>query len=162
MRNYFFTLTVIIFTLFVGSCSQLMDSNEDNHKSDEPELIFSKMEIHYSKSGGWIYTSLLDINGNGLAIAQKGSSPDFSDSASTNLSGGEKDKIARLFESFSNYDSYYEPKEHRTDQNYHTIIMIYENVSDTVAVYDPDKANIPKGLSNIIKEMDSIWWNILN
>ena len=30
MRNYSFTLIAIIFALFVGSCNQPMDSNEDN------------------------------------------------------------------------------------------------------------------------------------
>ncbi len=57
---------------------------------------------------------------------------------------------------YSNYDRYYEPHEYWTVRNYSTPILIYERNVDTLSVYMPHVANIPKGLANI-NEIVSLW-----
>ena len=118
--------------------------------------ISPDMEIHYTKTGGWINTSRLDIYGNGLVNAYqvKHASSDTLDSASTILSEEEQNRVVSLFGSFSTYDSHYEPDVFFTDQNYYTIVFIYEGEIDTVSVYMPGESNIPSGLEEIIDEME--------
>jgi len=132
--------------------------------STEPtwKLDFQKMEIHYTKAGGWINPTKLDIYGNGLAIAY--SFNQNADSAIAVLDQKEQDEIADLFRAFFSYNHYYEPKPEDwvTDQNSHMIILIYEGVPDTVSVYMPGKANIPLSLTKIILEMESLWAHVLN
>lgn len=132
--------------------------------STEPKwnLDFKKMEIHYSKVGGWIQPTKLDIYGNGLAIAY--SFTQSIDSAITILDKKKQNEIADLFKSFFSYNHYYEPKPEDwvTDQNTHTIILIYDGIPDTVSVYMPDKANIPLSLTKIIFEMELLWAHVLN
>ncbi|MBC8175397.1 MAG: hypothetical protein H8E82_07070 [Candidatus Marinimicrobia bacterium] len=129
----------------------------------EPSLDFSKMEVHYTKYGGKINTSKVDIYSSGLVNAYHiaHASLEILDSASTVLSMGQQKSIAELFEPFSTYDSYYEPNEWYTDGDYHVTVLIYEGSSDTVTVYEPKNANIPKRLSEIIQEMESLWEDLI-
>lgn len=144
------TIVFCIVILFISCISPI---------KEEPDLEFAKMEIHYTKLGGWINTSKLDIYGSGLVNAYHIShaSTEVLDSAKTFLSDEDQKRISSLFRSFSSYDRHYEPDQYVTDQNYHTTILDYEGVSDTVSVYMPHKANIPEGLKQIIEEMDSLW-----
>lgn len=129
---------------------------------EEPYLEFAKMEIHYTKLGGWINTFKLDIYGSGLANAYqiKHANTEVLDSAKVFLSDEDQKRMSFLFRSFSRYDRHYRPNQHVTDQNYHITILDYEGISDTVSVYIPHKANIPVGLKQIIEEMDSLWENM--
>lgn len=146
---------------FVVLCSVVIGLSGCNSPTS-PDLEFSKMEIHYTKIGGWINTSKLDIYGSGLVEAYHigHASTEVLDSASTFLSQEAQRKIASLFESFSSYDSYYEPVDYGTDQNLHTTVFIYDREPDTVAVYQPERANIPSGLGKMIEEMESMWESI--
>jgi hypothetical protein len=136
--------------------------------SSEPkwDLNFQKMEIHYTKVGGWIHPTKLDIYGNGLVNTYlfNHSSYTATDSASTSLNRKQQKELAILFQSFASYDKYYEPKpgDWVTDQNTHTIILIYDSVPDTVSVYMPDKSDIPLSLIKIIMEMELLWANVIN
>ncbi len=129
--------------------------------STEPKwtLNFQKMEIHYTKVGGWIHPTKLDIHSDGLVMAYlyDHRSYTMTDSASTILNRKEQSKIADLFRSFSSYDRHHEPEDWITDQNTHIIILIYDGVPDTVSVYMPAKADIPLSLTKIILEMESLW-----
>ena len=146
----------------IFSISILLSSCKNSTDSNSP-LVFSKMEIHYTKMGGWIHTSILDIYGSGLVNGYilKHASCDTLDCAADTLSQNEMNNLGNLFGSFSNYDSYYEPEQFRTDQNIHTVILIYNNKRDTVSVYEPGRANIPNGLYNIIHEMEQLLERIL-
>lgn len=120
---------------------------------------FHKMEIHYSKVGGWIVPTKLDIYGNGTVIAY--SFNQNADSVVAVLSKKEQDQIAGLFKSFPGYSRHYEPKDWVTDQNTHTIVWIYNGVPDTVSVYMPEKADIPLSLNKIIVEMEALWTEVI-
>ncbi len=124
----------------------------------EPGLQFSRMQIQYTKTGGFINTSRLFIYPNGRLDAHviSQSKADTLEQGSLVLSDEDRNDLARLFEPFSSFDPYYEPENPVTDQNYHTTILIYEGVPDTVTVYMPDEADIPQGLRNIIDEMESL------
>lgn len=126
---------------------------------EEPDSEFAKMEIHYTKLGGWINTSKLDIYGSGLVNAYhiRHAGTEVLDNAKTFLSNEDQKRISFLFRSFSSYDRHYEPDQYVTDQNYHITILDYEGVSDTVSVYMPQEANIPEGLGQIIEEMGFLW-----
>jgi hypothetical protein len=124
----------------------------------EPNLLFSRMQIQYFKYGGYIETSKIFIYPNGRldAYVISHNKVDTLGQASIVLSNEDRNDLARLFDPFSTFDPYYEPEHPLTDQNYHTTILIYEGVPDTVTVYMPDQADIPQGLRNIINEMESL------
>ena len=126
------------------------------------ELEFSKVEVHYTKAGGWINTVKLDIYGTGLTHAYQIShaSLDTLRNISTFLDLEDRRRIAALFADFSSYDSRYEPESWYTDGNHHTIGFLYEGKADTVKIYEPGQANIPRRLSDIIREMDSLWQRV--
>ncbi len=149
-------IVIYLLSLFFIDCSNSTGPNSD--------LEFSKMEIHYTKVGGWINTSKLDVYGNSLVSAYLISQAalDIMDSSSTLLNEEEQNKMANLFMSFYTYDSKYEPKQWYTDGNLHIIIFVYEEKADTVTVYEPHNSNIPNGLNEIIQEMESLWKGILN
>ena len=142
----------------------LLSSTRCNN-STEPvsTLEFSEMEIHYYISGGWIHTSVLNIYGSGHVYAYQiqHAASDTLKSASNVLNGSEQKEIAQLFESFSSYKSHYDPEYYWTDQNYHTIIFIYSGEADTVSIYMPGAADLPKGLRNILNKLDYIWDEML-
>jgi hypothetical protein len=143
----------IFFLLFASGCDH---SNDPKWNPD-----FQKMEIHYSKAGGWIVPTKLDIYGNGTVIAY--SFNQNADSVLAVLDEKEQDQIEWLFKSFSSYDRYYEPKPEDwvTDQNTYMIIFLYDGIPDTVSVYMPEKADIPLSLTKIIVEMEALWAEVL-
>ena len=155
MRNRILVSLVIGFVIFLNiGCKDNPTGME--HESD---LEFSKMEIHYEKYGGWINTSVLDIYGNGRVYAYQieHASYDTLNSSYIFIDEEEQNKLENLFESFSAYDSYYEPEVFLTDQDYHVTILIYEGKVDTVAVYMPEQSDMPDELEEIIHEMKSLW-----
>jgi hypothetical protein len=133
--------------------------NNPTGTPQELDLEFSKMEIHYVKSGGWINTSKLDIYGDGRVNAYEieHASNDTLNSSYIFIDEEEKDKLENLFGPFSDYDSYYEPEVFVTDQEYCSTIFVYEDKVDTVTVYMPEQSDIPDGLEEIIHEMKSLW-----
>jgi hypothetical protein len=151
-----FIVVIYILSLFLFDCNNSTGPNSD--------LEFSKMEIQYKKSGGWINTSKLYIYGNGLVNAYHiaHASLDTIDSTSALLSQNDQRKIVYLFVAFANYDSNYEPNPWYTDGNYHVTIFVYEGKADTVTVYEPNNANIPEGLNKIIQEMESLWQSMFD
>jgi len=126
-------------------------------------IEFAKAEIHYTKRGGWIDTSHLNIYGNGIASAFvfSGVISDQSDSSTVMLDKSEQDHIARLCAGFSFYKHHYEPDKFWTDQDYHTIIFIYENIPDTVSVYNLHRANVPGRLRSLIDELENLHERII-
>ena len=154
--------TFVKFASFIGIFSVLCSCQN----SSEPkwDLKFQKMEIHYSKVGGWIPPTKLDIYGTGHATAYlfKHSTYTTTDSALKILSRKEQFEIADLFQSFYSYNRHYEPEYWVTDQNTHTVVLIYDGIPDTVSVYMPDKASIPPSLTKIILEMEALWDDMLN
>ena len=155
MRKRILVSLVIGFVVFLNiGCEDSPTGAE--HESD---LEFSKMEIHYTRYGGWINTSILDINGdsriNACEIAH--ASYDTLNSSYIFIDEEEQNKLENLFESFSAYDSYYAPEEFLTDQDFHTIVLIYEDKVDTVTVYMPEESDMPDGLEEIIHEMKTLW-----
>ena len=153
-------------SLISGIFSLLLSLGCEHSTEPKWNLDFQKMEIHYSKVGGWIHPTKLDIYSNGLVNAYlfNQSSLTTTDSASTFLNRKEQEEIVGLFKSFWSYNHYYEPKpeDWATDQNSHTIILIYQEIPDTVSVYMPDKADIPSSLTKIILEMEALWSSVLN
>lgn len=157
MKRSILSLISGLLTIFLSvGCQHSTESMGD--------LDFQKMEVHYSKVGGWIHPTKLDIYGNGLvrAFLYDHSSLTLSDSASTVLTKKEQNEIAELFGRFSIYDRHYEPDDWVTDQNTHIIVLIYDSIPDTVSVYMPDKADIPLSLTRVILEMESLWANMLD
>jgi hypothetical protein len=155
MRNRIFISLVIAFViLFNIGCKD--NSTGTEYESD---LEFSKMEIHYTHSGGWINTSKLYIYGDGRVNAYqiKHASHDTLNSSYVFIDEEEQNKLEDLFESFSAYDYYYGPEIFVTDQDYYTTVLIYEDKVDTVDVYMPEQANIPDELEEIIHEMKTLW-----
>lgn len=154
-----YTLTVVMcllfFSFFLNSC--------ENSTEPETDIFFSEMEIHYTKAGGWINTSKLDIIGDGTANALEiaHGSRDTINSSSKFLNRSKKEILVKLFSSFSEYESYYAPNNYYTDGNHHRIIFIFEGIADTVSVYEPQNAKIPFSLSEIILVLEDIWMNTL-
>ena len=146
-------------------CALLFSACEGSLLSIFPStnIEFAKAEIHYTKSGGWIRTSKLDIYGNGLACASliPGSNSNPLDSALPTLDEKERDRIAQLFAEFSLYRPHYTPVKFWTDQDYHTIVFIYENIPDTVSVYDPRRANLPRSLRKLIGGLEGLHERII-
>jgi len=126
-------------------------------------IEFAKAEIHYTKSGGWIGTSRLNIYGNGIASAFvfSGAISDQVDSSAVMLEESEQDHIAKLFAAFSLYERHYAPSKIWTDQDYYTVVFIYENKPDTVGVYDLHRANLPGSLRKIFGELESLHERII-
>lgn len=155
MRNRILVSLVIGFVLVLNiGCKESPTGAED-----ESDLEFSKMEIRYERSGGWINTSKLDINRDGRVNACEiaHASSDTLNSSYIFIDEEEQNKLENLFESFSDYDSYYTPEEFLTDQDFHTIVLTYEGDADTVDVYMPEESDMPDGLKEIIHEMESLW-----
>ncbi|MFQ6104906.1 MAG: hypothetical protein ACE5OP_11555 [Candidatus Glassbacteria bacterium] len=145
-----FARLLLLSGIFVISCG---GSNEP-----EAKLQFSRMEIHYTKSGGWINTSRLFIYSDGsvTAFTLSQTKGDTLKSGTLVLSEEDRVNLAYLFEPFSTFEPYYEPENPSSDQDLHTTIFIYEDVPDTVMVYMPEEADIPEGLWRIIEEMESL------
>lgn len=141
---------------FLTSCSTSTESVES--------LEFEKMSIEYRKSGGWINTFVLSIDGTGLISVHELShaSLDTISRGNSNLSAGEKEKMGELFAPFDEYKSYYQPEQYYTDGNSHQIILNYNSVSDTVAVYEPQNSNIPENLKKIIDFLEQKIQTVLN
>ena len=95
-------------------------------KRPEINLAFSEMEIHYMKGGGWINTSVLDIDGTGEVKAYliRHASSVILDSARMILNDSEKERLVELSSSFSTYEDYYQPDDYRTDQDDHSLVLI--------------------------------------
>ena len=148
-------ILAIVSLLLSISCEQSTEPGED--------LNFQKLEIHYSKMGGWIQPTKLDIYGNGLVKANllNHSNHAATDSASKILTKKEQDEIVNLFRSFSEYKRHYEPENWVTDQNTHSIVFINDGIPDTVSVYMPEKADIPLNLMKTILGMESLWASML-
>jgi len=134
----------------VLSCSSSTDP--------ESRLLFSRMEITYIKSGGWINTSKLFIHKNGSveAYVLTQNKADTVATGSFILSDEDRFDLARLFEPFSTFEPYYEPVNPLTDQDNHLTILVYEDVPDTVMVYMPGEAVIPEGMRLILEELGSL------
>ena len=69
--------------------------------------------------------------------------------------------MAALFNGFADYDRSYDPDPWRTDGSHHTICLMYEGNADTVQVYEPDRAEIPGRLRQIIRQLDILWQSTL-
>ncbi|MFQ5639824.1 MAG: hypothetical protein ACE5IR_17735 [bacterium] len=129
------------------------------------DLRFEEIELHFTKRGGWINTSKLDIFSSGLATAYTiaHASPTILDSASLYLNTNEQNEIMNLITSFSIYKKHYEPAEYVTDGNFHVIVLSYHSRIDTVTVYNAFYgAPIPRKLGTLIKTLEEIHKNILD
>jgi hypothetical protein len=138
--------------------AQLMILACSSSNDPQPQLLFSRMEITYVKSGGWIDTSKLFIHKNGSVEAYilTQNKADTIASGSMVLSEQDRFDLASLFEPFSAFEPYYEPEDPLTDQDLHLTILVYEDVPDTVIVYMPDQAVIPDGMRVILEQMGSL------
>jgi hypothetical protein len=147
----------IILALFVGILCSLVLSCK-SATDPEPRLLFSRMEISYIKSGGWINTSKLFIHKDGSveAYVLKQNKADTVATGTFVLSEEDRFDLARLFEPFSTFEPYYEPQNPMTDQDLHVTILVYEEVPDTVMVYMPSEAVIPEGMRLILDQMGSL------
>ena len=123
------------------------------------DIDFSKMEVHFKKSGGWIDTSELDIYNTGLVEARNinHSGGEITNGKSMMLNDSEKKKVSDLFRSFPDYKRHYEPDPWYTDGNYYAVIFIHKNKPDTVSVYGLNDTDFPGSLEDIIKEMEKLW-----
>jgi hypothetical protein len=126
-------------------------------------IEFAKLKVHYTKSGGWIATTQLNIYGNGVASAFvfSGAISDQVDSSAVMLDRNEQDHIARLFAAFSLYERHYAPSKIWMDADYYTVVFIYENKPDTVSVYDLHRANLPERLRKLFGELESLLERII-
>jgi len=151
-------ILICLCALFFGACDGSLFS-----VFRPANIEFAKAEIHYTKSGGWIATSHLNIYGNGIASAFVffGAIADQVDSTTIMLDQDEQDRLAQLFAWFSSYKPHYAPGKFWTDQDYHTIVFIYENIPDTVSVYDLPRANLPGSLRELIGELENLHERII-
>lgn len=149
----------LFFLLIVFSSCNVSNSDEK-----VVPLEFDEMLIQYHKFGGWINTSQLDIQSSGEATAtvrSQASSEVLHENISV-LTELQKEELARSFASFSNFERHYQPKEHWTDQNYYLFILTYKGSIDTVSVYNPSQASLPKDLKQLIAEVEEIHQSIIN
>lgn len=125
-------------------------------------IEFDKAEIHYTKSGE-TGSSQLNIYGNGVASAFifRGAISDQVDSSAVMLEESEQDHIAKLFAAFSLYERHYAPSKIWMDADYYTIVFVYQNISDTVNVYDLYRANVPGSLRKLIGELENLHERII-
>jgi hypothetical protein len=136
---------------------------EKNIEPTVSPLDFSKMEISYSRIGGWINTSLLLIDSTGFmeAFHIGHASDSLLNSISGSLSEDQKKELERLFSRFSQFNSYYEPSPWYTDGEIHKIILTYNAINDTVTVYEPENADIPKELNELINKLFNLWESLM-
>lgn len=123
-------------------------------------LDFEKMEVHYTRAGGWTAEVVqLDIYGTGQVDAFRisHSSADTIGSSSATLSPSERESVASMFTGFGRYAATYEPDPWTTDGDTYTIRFLYEGVADTVVVYEPEQTALPPDLDRLLAEMDAIW-----
>jgi hypothetical protein len=138
-------ITIMLLSIFSGSCSDATSP-----------LNFDQMNVVYTKSGGWIQTSKINVTKDGLTLFYKFIGPvDSTVKDSTYLNQSEKNQLSQMFESFNSYKRYYQPAQYWTDQNYHVIVLNYEGQSDTVSVYDPAHCELPGNLKKIIDFFES-------
>lgn len=150
-------LFLVLMLIFLSSC-ELFNTNFQNQSSP-----LSKMEIHYHLVGGWINISVLDIKPSGEASAKligHGNLEILKENTLV-LSDPQKRTLARSFSSFSLYKSYYQPEIYSTDGDYHTLILTKEGVSDTVIVYNPHEAPIPRTLKNLLSDIEELHRSVL-
>ena len=150
-------LGVVLSLVLLSACDGSLVS-----ASPPTNVQFAKAEIHYTKSGGWISTSKLDIYGNGLAwasvIPQWTLTPH--DSAAVTLDRKEQNLLADLCGGFSSYNNHYEPKELISDMDFHVIVFIYGGVPDTVSIYDPHRTILPLRLRTLLAALEDLHTNI--
>ena len=152
MKKSYIISFVILFIL------SLLFVQCDSSTEPIPELSFSEIEVHYSKTGGWINSSSLNIYGNGKVEAYEVNQRfDTLKSSSKILDNNEQIWVASLFKSFPTYEPNYFPQNYITDQDHHRIIFIYKGEPDTVSIYMPEKSNLPIGLQIILNELGNIY-----
>ena len=144
----------------VGILCVLLSSGCSGPTAPQARIEFSRMEVHYSREGGWTDAARLDLYGTAgrvRACRIAHASLDTLSSASDLLSSREWSEIAALFSGFSSLDSEYGPQPWYTDRDLYTVIFVYESRADTVMVHDPESARVPDRLRRILAAMESIW-----
>ena len=146
---------VALFTIFVFFFIRC----EKNTEPTLSPLDFSKINISYSRAGGWTNTSILLIDSTGFieALHIGHASDSLLSRNSSTISEDQKREFEILFSSFFQFDSYYEPSPWYTDGEIHRIIFCYEAQNDTVDVYEPENAKIPGDLNEIINKLYRHW-----
>jgi hypothetical protein len=147
--RYLYFILLFIKLLLLLSCDSFNKSSS---------IDFSNIEIHYIISDS-IEISKLDIFPNGLvkAVLIRHFNNDILVNDSTILSDNHKDKIIKLFQSFTEFHRYYEPAYSMKDNSEHRIIFLNNQVPDTVDIYMPFKSNLPINLKKSIIELTDIW-----
>ena len=156
--SFFFRFASIACALLLVGCN-VFDSD-----TEVQPLDFEKMHAQYEKYGGWINKSSLEIQSSGEATAKvlaHGDREVLQKKTST-LTELQKDELARSFALFQSFDRYYKPEEYRTDQNYHTLTLSYEERTDTVTVYDPANASLPEELNRLISDVEKLHQSVLH
>ena len=136
---------------------------ENTSEPENDPLDFSKMEISYLKYGGWIQTSVLNIDSMGYAEAFliAHASDSVMEYTDTYLSEDQKVKFEKLFASFSEFKSYYQPPKYYTDGDDYRIVLIYKTIPDTVRVYEPENSILPRDLEILLNELHKTWENLI-
>lgn len=122
-------------------------------------IDYARMDIHYTRTGGWSHTDRLDIVSTGRIHACRiaHASLDTSIRVSDQMTLSDRKRLAELFSGFDGYDREYGPDPWYTDGDRHTVVLVYGGKADTVAVYEPARARLPTRLGKILAEMESIW-----
>ncbi len=131
---------------------------------NQPSLLRpSGLEIHYTRSGGWIDTSQLDVFPDGLvkACEFQHATRSVMRGDSAYISSRQMDHMSKLFDSFPQYDRRYEPPAIVMDQDRHRIICMRQGLADTVDIYMPSEARCPANLMAILCDLQTVWeWTL--
>ncbi len=142
--NYILFLSAVVLI----SCSGIVNP--------ESTLEFGEYDLYFTKSGGWINPSGLNLYKNGNVIAVSYGSHG-KDTTNTNITSGDQKKLSNLLIGFEKYDRHYEPSEYWTDQNYETIILVNRNISDTVSAYNRPFAKLPVKLNKLFNWLNDYY-----
>ncbi|MDG5768296.1 hypothetical protein QA596_12600 [Balneolales bacterium ANBcel1] len=134
----------------------------DSSQPSEP-LAFEKMEVQYTRFGGWIHKSELFVHSSGIASAKVTghASGEVIRDTSITLTEDQQKMLSNSFAFFSRYERHYQPDKFMTDGDFHQIILTYDGVADTVLTYMPYESKLPKNLLRLIEDLDQLHQIIL-
>jgi len=157
-RSELASLTILVVLMITLPSCDFLELSDIRPRKER--LSFRRMEVQYKLS--WPFSDITyttEIEPTGLVRAQMiggglyGQTVLF-DAGAYLLSNEERTRLEKLFYGFEPYKRLYTSD--AIDGKYHHVILIYEGKPDTVTVYEPWSGELPRGLSEILTEMQRI------